>query len=71
MEQHDPIRLYLDRDTTGRNYSRYALSVSNKYKDESGLYKSLIARCPLKNLLNAANLPARFSLCFHYNSVPG
>jgi hypothetical protein len=39
MEQHDAIRLYLDRDTTGKNYSRYALSLSNKYKDESGLYK--------------------------------
>ncbi len=38
MEQHDVIKLYLDRDTTGQNYSRYALSLSNKYKDESHLY---------------------------------
>ncbi|MEJ7678111.1 MAG: hypothetical protein WKG06_09655 [Segetibacter sp.] len=30
---------YLDRDTTGQNYSRYALSLSNKYKDESCLYQ--------------------------------
>lgn len=39
MEQHETIRLYLDRDTTGQNYSRYALSLSDKYKDESSLYK--------------------------------
>jgi hypothetical protein len=39
MEQHDAIRLYLDRDSTGHNYSRYALSISPKYKDESALYK--------------------------------
>ena len=39
MEEHKWIRLYLDRDTTGQNYSRYALSLSNKYKDESCLYQ--------------------------------
>lgn len=39
MEQHESIRLYLDRDSTGQNYSRYALSISNKYKDESKLYE--------------------------------
>lgn len=39
MEQHESIRLYLDRDTTGQNYSCYALSLSQKYKDESNLYK--------------------------------
>lgn len=39
MEEHEDIRLYLDRDTTGQNYSRYALSLSNKYKDESSLYQ--------------------------------
>ena len=39
MEQHEAIRLYLDRDSTGHNYSRYALSLSPKYKDESALYK--------------------------------
>lgn len=39
MEQHESIRLYLDRDTTGQNYSRYALSLSDKYRDESSLYK--------------------------------
>ncbi len=39
MEEHEAIKLYLDRDATGQNYSRYALSISNKYKDESHLYK--------------------------------
>lgn len=39
MEQHEIIRLYLDRDSTGQNYSRYALSLSNKYNDESKLYE--------------------------------
>lgn len=39
MEQHEAIWLYLDRDTTGQNYSRYALSLSDKYKDESRLYQ--------------------------------
>jgi len=39
MEQHEAIRLYLDRDKTGQNYSRYALSLSKKYRDESCLYK--------------------------------
>ena len=39
MEEHECIRLYLDRDTTGQNYSRHALSLSNKYKDESCLYQ--------------------------------
>lgn len=38
MEKHDAIRLYLDRDTTGQNCSRFALSLSNKYSDESSLY---------------------------------
>ncbi len=39
MEEHEAIKLYLDNDSTGQNYSRYALSLSNKYKDESHLYK--------------------------------
>lgn len=39
MEEHEGIKLYLDRDTTGQDYSQYALSLSNKYKDESHLYK--------------------------------
>jgi len=39
IEQHESIRLYLDRDSTGQNYSRYALSISNRYKDESKLYE--------------------------------
>lgn len=40
MEKHEAIRLYLDRDTTGQNYNRYALSLSSKYKDESSLYQN-------------------------------
>lgn len=40
MEQHDQIKLYLDRDKSGQNCSRYALSLSKKYKDESQLYKN-------------------------------
>lgn len=39
MEQHETIRLYLDRDETGQDYSHYALSLSNKYQDESRLYR--------------------------------
>lgn len=40
MEKHQSIRLYLDTDTAGQNYSRYALSLSDKYKDESSLYQN-------------------------------
>jgi hypothetical protein len=40
MEQHELIKLYLDQDKSGQNYSRYAMSLSNKYKDESQLYKN-------------------------------
>lgn len=40
MEQHDLIKLYLDQDKSGQNCSRYAMSLSNKYKDESHLYKN-------------------------------
>ena len=40
MEKHKAIRLYLDRDVTGQNCSQYALSLSNKYKDESRLYQN-------------------------------
>lgn len=39
MEQHQSVRLYLDRDTTGQNCSQYALSLSQKYQDESKLYQ--------------------------------
>jgi DNA primase len=40
MEQHKLVKLYLDQDKSGQNYSRYAMSLSNKYKDESHLYKN-------------------------------
>jgi hypothetical protein len=39
MEQHDTIRLYLDRDTTGQNCNKNALFLDKKYKDESSLYQ--------------------------------
>jgi hypothetical protein len=39
MEQHELIKLYLDRDKSGQNCSNYAISLSKKYKDESHLYK--------------------------------
>jgi len=40
MEQHELIRLYLDRDTTGLRYTKYALSLKKGYQDESSLYKN-------------------------------
>lgn len=40
MENYNQVKLYLDNDKAGQNCSRLALSISNKYKDESGLYKS-------------------------------
>jgi hypothetical protein len=40
MERHHAVRLYLDRDAAGQNCSRYAQSLSSKYKDESSLYKN-------------------------------
>lgn len=40
MEQHQSIRLYLDRDDAGQKYCRRALSMRNKYTDESKLYKN-------------------------------
>lgn len=39
IENHETIKLYLDRDLTGQNCSRYALTLSDKYHDESNLYK--------------------------------
>ena len=39
MEKHISVRLYLDRDETGNKFSKYALAISNKYTDESDLYK--------------------------------
>lgn len=39
IEDHLTIKLYLDRDITGQNCSRYALTLSDKYHDESNLYK--------------------------------
>jgi hypothetical protein len=38
MEQHEAIGLWLDRDTTGVAYTKYALSLNERYRDESGLY---------------------------------
>ncbi|RPD44013.1 toprim domain-containing protein [Paracnuella aquatica] len=39
MEKHDCINLFLDQDKTGQNCTRYALSLSEKYRDKSSLYK--------------------------------
>jgi len=38
MEQHEVIRLWLDRDITGKEYTKYALSLKKGYTDESSLY---------------------------------
>ncbi|WP_413998104.1 toprim domain-containing protein [Flavobacterium sp. W1B] len=40
MENHQSIRLYLDRDETGKSYTSSALSLSTKYRDESSLYQN-------------------------------
>lgn len=40
MENYNQVKLYLDNDKAGQNCSRYALSLSNKYKDESDLYEN-------------------------------
>ena len=39
MEKHLSIKLYLDRDETGNKFSKYGLSISDHYSDESNLYK--------------------------------
>lgn len=39
MEQHDAVRLFLDRDKGGQRCTELALSWGKKYRDESGLYK--------------------------------
>jgi hypothetical protein len=39
MEQHERIRLFLDRDKSGQNCIQQALSWSARYRDESSLYK--------------------------------
>lgn len=38
MEKHNRINLYLDRDKSGQNCTRHALSLSAKYQDKSTLY---------------------------------
>ena len=40
LEEHETINLYLDRDKTGQNCTRYALSLNKNYKDKSSLYKN-------------------------------
>lgn len=39
MEKHQRILLYLDNDAAGQNCSRHAHSLSDKYSDESKLYR--------------------------------
>ena len=38
LEKYPVKRLWLDHDTTGLAYTKYALSLNNGYRDESGLY---------------------------------
>ena len=38
LERHASVRLWLDRDATGRAYTQYALSLGARYRDESGFY---------------------------------
>ena len=40
LEQYNLIHLYLDNDKAGINTTSYAKSLSQKYRDESILYKS-------------------------------
>ena len=39
MERYDTVNLYLDRDETGQNCSRKALSSNGRYTDESHFYE--------------------------------
>ena len=39
LEQHSRVHLWLDRDVTGLAYRDYALSLGNRFRDESGLYE--------------------------------
>jgi len=38
LEQHSRVHLWLDRDVTGLAYRDYALSLGDRFRDESGLY---------------------------------
>jgi len=39
LEAHEKISLYLDRDKAGMDQTRYALSISDRYRDKSSLYQ--------------------------------
>lgn len=39
MEQHEQIHLFLDRDSAGTKFTHQALQWSNKYIDQSHIYK--------------------------------
>lgn len=39
LEQHTAIHLFLDKDSAGKNCTRYAVSLDKKYLDCSNLYK--------------------------------
>lgn len=39
MDQHEVVKLYLDRDTAGQNCSRAAMASDHRYRDESSLYE--------------------------------
>jgi hypothetical protein len=38
LEQHESVRLWLDRDVTGMAYTKHALSYGPRYRDESAFY---------------------------------
>jgi len=38
LEQYSQVMLYFDHDEAGHNCSSYAMSLSNRYRDESALY---------------------------------
>lgn len=39
LEEHNQVHLWLDRDVTGLAYTKYALSLGSRFKDESGFYE--------------------------------
>jgi DNA primase len=39
LERHQQVHLWLDRDVTGQAYTKYAMSLGDRFKDESGFYE--------------------------------
>ncbi len=57
MEQHESVRLYLDNDEAGRKCTKHALSLGDKYADESRLYAG--HKDVNEWLVNTKNLPKK------------